>query len=77
MTGYRCKCGKSTAWGSGMSPSPCHLCPECGSTLASHPDHHAEPVEHDWEPRFDERTGQPTTRVCRRCYEREGLGGGF
>ena len=72
MIYYRCKCGKSTAYGS-YGPSRCLVCPECGSTLASHPDYHAEPIEHDWQPRFDERTGRPKARVCDRCGDVESI----
>ncbi len=52
-----------------MPPQPCDVCSKCGSTLAQHPDHHAEPVPHTYEVRYDERTGAPKNRLCTRCYK--------
>lgn len=68
MRYYRCRCGKSVAWSTGGEfPQACVVCEECGSTLASHPDYHAEPIEHEWEVRYDQRTGKPFYEVCDRC----------
>ena len=71
----RCKCGKSTSVHSGYPDPPCHVCPECGSTLASHPDQHKEPQPHKWEQRYDPATGEPTLRRCRVCREKDHLVG--
>lgn len=69
MNYHRCKCGKREAWESGMSPQPCQVCSECGSTLAMHPDYHAEPQAHQLEPRYDSRTGKLSRNICTRCGE--------
>jgi len=47
MKNYRCKCGKSTSYGS-MGPYLCRGCDECGTTLATHPSLHKKPKPHDW-----------------------------
>ena len=70
MIGYRCRCGKHTAYGS-MPPMDCQGCPECGVTLAAHPDGHRPLAPHDFQDRFDPRTGEKVARQCAVCGERE------
>jgi len=69
MQFWRCKCGKSTAFGSD-APFQCEVCDECGSTYASHPDFHAEPIEHDFIIRYNEKTGKPY-KICKRCHTKK------
>lgn len=64
----RCKCGKRASWNSGMSPQPCDVCPECGSTYAPAPDQHADPIPHD--PRQRWRPDGTTYWECARCYKK-------
>lgn len=45
MRYYRCKCGKSEAWGS-MGPYQCSRCSVCGSDLAEGPESHRPPRAH-------------------------------
>lgn len=68
MIYWRCRCGKSEYWESGMPPQACQGCSECGTTLATHPDRHQDVIPHDWEPRYNPRTGAPDKRLCRRCH---------
>lgn len=69
-TYYRCKCGKSEYYGSGMTPQPCEGCDECGTTYATRADDHKERAPHDWKPQFNENTGKPDRPLCRVCYAR-------
>lgn len=46
MTYYRCKCGKSEAWGS-MSPFPCIGCSVCGTTLDTSSSLHGATKPHE------------------------------
>jgi hypothetical protein len=67
VIGYRCKCGRITAWGS-MPPDRCRPCLKCNSTLAAHPDGHGEPQPHEFVA-HDVATDagpQPLSR-CRTC----------
>lgn len=60
MRNFRCKCGKTTAYGS-MEPGPCATCEDCGSDLASAPNLHREPAPHDPGPDgFCRRCGEPS-----------------
>jgi len=63
----RCRCGKCESWESGMPQQDCQGCDACGSTFAGSPEGHRERIPHDWEPRFNPRTGAPDKRMCRRC----------
>jgi len=65
----RCKCGKCEYYDSGMPPQPCQGCKECGTTFAGGPDGHKPLEPHEWEPRFDSRSGKPARPVCKRCHE--------
>jgi len=67
----RCKCGKCECWDSGDPPMPCEGCIECGTTFAQHPDDHKPLEPHDWEPRFDPRTGAAARPECRRCHTQD------
>ena len=50
-----------------MGIRDCEVCNSCGSTFATHPDHHAEPVPHEWEIRYSTKTGEPEFKVCINC----------
>lgn len=69
MQYYRCKCGNREAHGS-MPPYRCSKCSKCGSDLATHPDLHAEPVEHDFSSVETVKTdqGDATITSCKYCY---------
>lgn len=54
-----------------MPPADCAGCADCGTALATGPGGHKPKIEHDWEPRFNEHTGAPDRRMCRRCYKIE------
>jgi hypothetical protein len=64
----RCRCGKAERWDTGEVVHPCQGCKVCRSTLATWRGGHATLQDHDWEPRFNERTGGPDRRECRRCH---------
>lgn len=68
MRAWRCKCGKSKGFGSDW-PRDCEVCEDCGSTFASHPDHHPEPIPHDPKKMYNQNTGEPEY-YCRRCFKR-------
>lgn len=69
MRSYQCKCGFITG-SSSMGFPACTTCEKCGSTLATGPDSHPEPIPHDWQTMYDENTGKPYRR-CKRCMKRE------
>lgn len=69
MKYYRCKCGKSESYGS-MSPSACHGCEHCGTTLALSPDMHRTPEPHVWIKKYNEDTGNPY-EICSRCHQKK------
>lgn len=71
MRYLRCKCGKTERWDTGEPVDPCAGCAECQTTFATHPDDHKPLEPHDWEPRFDKRTGLPARPVCKRCHARD------
>ena len=67
MLYYRCKCGKSEAWGS-MPPFPCTGCSECGTTLDTSPSLHHEPKPHELrETRVQTDVGEMPLSVCVWC----------
>ena len=65
MQYYRCKCGKSKAWGF-IGPSPCTGCPSCGTTLDQSPMDHTLPLPHTFITKYDEDTGKPY-ELCGIC----------
>ncbi len=71
MIYWRCRCGAREYWESGFPPADCNACEKCGTTLATGPEGHREPVPHEWEQRFNPRTGEPDRRTCRRCHSSE------
>lgn len=71
MIYWRCRCGKTEYWESGMPPQRCQSCADCGSTLATRSADHKTPIAHDWEARFNPRTEARDRRTCRRCYATE------
>lgn len=66
MIGYRCKCGKITAWSS-MGVQPCQGCEDCKTTLASHPDQHKPLEPHEEQIIYNQLTGKPDYIRCKRC----------
>lgn len=72
MMHYRCKCGKSKAFGSDH-PRPCQGCHECGTTLAMHPDHHKAVEPHDLKLYYSQQTGKPSHYRCKLCMEKVAL----
>lgn len=69
MLYYRCRCGKSVAYGS-MPPARCIACSLCGSDLAIGPTLHEPPEPHHWVTESNEFEDQQTgeTRVASRSY---------
>ncbi len=66
MQYYRCKCGKMESWGS-MPPNRCQGCPDCGTNLSTHPDHHP-PADHNWSAnKVQTDDGPATLTVCSWC----------
>lgn len=63
----RCKCGKAERWDTGEIVHPCQGCSICQTTFAQYPDDHKLLEPHDWKPRYDSDTGEPTRRICKRC----------
>jgi hypothetical protein len=74
MNYWRCRCGKTQAWESGMSPAGCRVCAECGSTLGTGPGHHLPQAEHRWELRrlVRGRTEVWEFEECAGCHARRG-----
>lgn len=71
MQTYKCKCGKSMYFGSGMLPEPCTGCDECGTSFYLAEDgNHKKPIPHKLELRYSEKTGEPSYNRCKVCYER-------
>lgn len=74
MNYYRCKCGKRQSWSS-YGPIRCKPCPECGTTLGSGPDNHAEVQPHRWDEwrwAINETTGERfQRRECAACMTQE------
>lgn len=70
MVYYRCKCGKSQAWGGLMPPNQCTGCPECGTTLEVHPSLRKSPKPHEFVVRYNETTGEPY-EMCVNCLRRK------
>lgn len=67
MLYYRCKCGKSKAWGS-MPPFPCSGCSTCGTTMEVHPDYHTTPKPHDFiKNEIETDEGFSTISKCKYC----------
>jgi len=66
---YRCECGKSEYYGSGMTPAPCEGCDHCGSRFGTYQGRHLPREPHDWKPQFHPDTGKPTKPICTRCYK--------
>lgn len=71
MRHYKCKCGKSEYWESGIPPMPCQGCNDCNTQYGTYNGEYREREEHQWEPRFNEKTGEPDRPICKRCYERK------
>jgi hypothetical protein len=67
---YRCACGHTGKWRPHTVPADCEGCAECWSTL-SIDGNHKDRAEHQWDTRYNERTGLPIRRVCRRCLKVE------
>lgn len=69
MNYWRCKCGETQYWESGMTPAKCKGCDKCSSTLATWPGGHGDIEPHTpGTPRLevDQDVCYRITR-CRRC----------
>ena len=65
MMAWKCKCGKSEYFGSGMTPQNCEGCEECKTNYRQ------EPIApHQLEMRYSEKTGKPSHQTCKACHER-------
>lgn len=71
MRYLRCQCGKAEYWDGGVSPQPCQGCADCGTTYGSGPNEHQPLADHDWAPRYNQDTGEPDRRRCKRCSKSE------
>lgn len=67
MRTSNCKCGKSTYFGSGMTPHDCEGCDECNTTYGFH----KERKPHDWKKQYNVNTGKLSHKICKVCYERK------
>lgn len=67
---YRCRCGNRRGFGS-MPFAACDVCEDCGSTMATSPDTHAEPEPHNLVTRYHAQTGK-SYRLCLACHYRDG-----
>ena len=69
MKYYQCKCGTEKFWGSGMCPPACGKCRPCGSDMASGPESHREPVDHEfYASKVETDDGEATLSRCRYCH---------
>ena len=66
MQYYRCKCGKTEAWDSGLGNPACAGCNECGTTLVQHPGEHKPREPHTIIIKYKD-DGTPF-EWCERCY---------
>lgn len=75
MMNYRCRCGKSTAFGSMPCPR-CHGCEECGTTLEFHSSLWQTPEPHEWVP-YPVETDAGTAYLtrCKKCGDKKAKGG--
>lgn len=73
MLQYRCKCGESTYFGSGMAPHDCEGCDKCNTTYAFRPVDHKERKPHDYKKQYNVNTGELSHYICKVCYERKNI----
>lgn len=71
MRYLRCECGKAEYWDGGMLPQSCQGCEECNTTFGGSPLEHKPLEPHDWKPRYNQNTGVPDRRMCKRCMKIE------
>ena len=67
MQFLQCECGKAKAYTSGQRMYDCQGCPECQTTFSNRPGGHRALQPHNWELRYNERTGQPDHYDCKDC----------
>lgn len=67
----RCKCGSAERWDTGEAVRPCQGCAKCGTTFAQREADHRPLAPHQWEPRYDPKTGGPARPVCGVCGARD------
>jgi hypothetical protein len=70
MVYYKCECGKSEYYESGMPPKDCEGCEDCKTTYATYKGGHKPLAPHEWETKYNENTGKPYRR-CKKCYQKE------
>jgi MinD superfamily P-loop ATPase len=68
MVYWKCKCGESEYFGSGMTPQDCEGCEKCGTNYRK------EAIKpHQLKVKYSEKTGEPSYQECKVCYERISL----
>ena len=67
MNYWRCKCGETAYFESGMPPKDCQGCEICNTTLSFHPDYHKELKPHNWVVVYDRYTGEHIEYICTEC----------
>lgn len=71
MNYWKCECGKTDYFESGMPPKPCQGCDICGTTLSASPKIPYKAKEpHIPKPVYDRDTGEIRYYECSRCMER-------
>ena len=69
MNRWVCECGWSIRHESGMTPQPCEGCDKCGTTYGIGSLVPQKRMPHQWEPRYNPRTGAQDSKTCSRCLE--------
>ena len=70
MQYWKCKCGKSEFYGSGMGPSPCQECPDCHTTVSQSPEGHKRAVPHEFNVhQVETDEGMKPLSRCRWCLK--------
>ena len=75
MQYWRCQCGESEYYESGMYPADCAGCDKCGTTFAQSAGEHKQRAGHDLVIRYDQMTGQPRMQRCNKCHQAFDLSG--
>lgn len=63
----RCKCGKATRFGSGMTYHGCEGCESCQTTFSGSPEGHKPLQPHKWIPVYDHYSGKQSGEECSAC----------
>lgn len=65
MQTLRCLCGALWSWTS-FGPTPCSVCPWCGTSPSGSPNHEIKPAPHRYVTKYDQDTGKPY-EICLDC----------